>query len=222
MSARSRIRFAQYAFALTGLLALGYCAATWIGVKLYQNREARRFRQEAARHAAPPRSAAHAVPKDGAVLARIEIPRVGLAVMIVEGVKDGDLRRAVGHIPGTSLPGEPGNIGIAGHRDTFFRPLRLIRRDDRITLSTLKKAYLYRVVSTRVVGPDDVQVLYPTRRDILTLVTCFPFDYVGAAPKRFIVRAERLPSPANPFAPNGSAHRADCRPPGPLASRQAG
>ena len=84
-------------------------------------------------------------------------------------------------------------MGIAGHRDTFFRPLRSIQRDDTITVSTLHGAYRYRVLSTNVVLPKDIEVLYPTGRNSLTLVTCFPFEYVGSAPKRFIVRAERAP-----------------------------
>jgi sortase A len=113
--------------------------------------------------------------------------------MVVEGVDGGDLKYAAGHIPGTALPGEPGNVGIAAHRDTFFRPLRSIRRDDAITLSTLHGTYPYRVVSTDVVRPQDVEVLHPGPRDSLTLVTCFPFQYIGPAPKRFIVRAERTP-----------------------------
>jgi len=113
--------------------------------------------------------------------------------MVVEGVDDSDLKRAVGHIPRTALPGDSGNVGIAGHRDTFFRPLRSIERDDTITVRTLHGAYRYRVVSMNVVRPEDIQVLYPTGRASLTLVTCFPFDYIGAAPKRFIVRAERAP-----------------------------
>ena len=95
--------------------------------------------------------------------------------------------------PGTAFPGEPGNVGIAGHRDTFFRLLRSIQRNDAITVSTVRGIYRYRVATTKVVGPEDVQVLYPTGRDVLTLVTCFPFDYVGSAPKRFIVQAYRLP-----------------------------
>ena len=134
-----------------------------------------------------------AAPENGGVVGRLEIARLGVSVMVVEGVDDSDLKRAVGHIPGTALPGEPGNVGIAGHRDTFFRPLRSIQRDDTITLSTLQGTYRYRVVSTKVVRPEDIQVLYPTGRDSLTLVTCFPFYYVGSAPKRFIVRAERTP-----------------------------
>ena len=113
--------------------------------------------------------------------------------MVVQGVSAGDLRRAAGHIPGTALPGEPGNVGIAAHRDTFFRPLRLIAPNDTITLTTLQGAYRYRVVSTEIVKPDAVDVLHPTSRDTLTLVTCFPFYYVGSAPQRFIVHAERVP-----------------------------
>jgi sortase A len=134
-----------------------------------------------------------ATPANHGVVGRLEIPRLGVSVMVVEGVDDSDLKRAVGHIPGTALPGESGNVGIAGHRDTFFRPLRSIQRDDTITVSSLQGAYRYRVVSTNVVSPKDVQVLDPTGRASLTLVTCFPFEYVGSAPKRFIVHAERGP-----------------------------
>ena len=102
------------------------------------------------------------------------------------------LRRAAGHIKGTALPGTSGNVGIAGHRDTLFRPLRHIRQDDVITLTTLQGLYRYRVVSTKVVSPYDVAVLNPDGREILTLVTCYPFHFVGPAPDRFIVRATRI------------------------------
>jgi sortase A len=95
----------------------------------------------------------------------------------------------VGHIPGTALPGEDGNIVLAAHRDTFFRPLRNIQKGDEIALTTLSGAYRYRVESIQIVGPDDVGVLSPTKQPTLTLVTCYPFYFVGSAPKRFIVRA---------------------------------
>ena len=88
-------------------------------------------------------------------MGRIEISRIGLGVMILEGIDDRTLRRAVGHIPGTPLPGQFGNVAIAGHRDTFFRPLRNIRRDDEITLTTLNGSYRYRVDSTSVVEPEE-------------------------------------------------------------------
>ncbi len=95
----------------------------------------------------------------------------------VEGTGELALRRAAGHITGTGLPGQPGNIGIAGHRDTFFRPLRKIQRDDIITLTTARGQFRYRVVSMNVVSPNDVAVLNPNGHEILTLVTCYPFYF---------------------------------------------
>jgi sortase A len=98
----------------------------------------------------------------------------------------------VGHISGTALPGKPGNVGVSGRRDTFFRPLRNIRQGDIVTLTTLQGEYWYRVVSTKVVSADDIAVLHPSESEILTLITCHPFYFVGSAPDRFIVRAERV------------------------------
>jgi sortase A len=199
-SAKPVLRVAQYVFTAIGVLALGYWATVFVSARLFQTREARDFARELQSKVTRERRESLAdsakegkeqTPREGAVVARLTIPRLGLSTMVVEGVEDGDLRLAAGHIPGTALPGEQGNSGIAGHRDTFFRPLGLIRKDDLIALTTLHGTYRYRVVSTRIVGPDDVQVLYPTARDTLTLVTCYPFDFVGSAPRRFIVRAER-------------------------------
>jgi sortase A len=126
-------------------------------------------------------------------LGRIEISTIGLAAMILEGTDARTLRRAVGHIPGTALPGQRGNVAITGHRDTFFRPLRKIRKDDEIRLTTLSGSYRYWVDSIKVVEPGDTEVLDNSDDAILTLVTCYPFYYVGPAPKRFIVRAHRVP-----------------------------
>jgi sortase A len=111
--------------------------------------------------------------------------------MILEGTDEGTLRLAVGHIPGTPLPGRQGNVALAGHRDTFFRGLRKIRVNDEITLTTLSGSYRYRVDSTKVVEPEETEVLEDDG-DILTLVTCYPFNFVGTAPRRFIVRARRV------------------------------
>jgi sortase A len=194
MSARSWIRVAEYGFTLIGLAAVAYFAVVWIESRRYQAREARRFAEELRlRHVAvaPHVVPQFVIPRDGALLGRIQIPRIGVSVMIVQGVGDDELKHAVGHIPGTALPGGDGNVGIAGHRDTFFRPLREIHRNDAIILSTVQGTYRYHVVSTKVVDPDDVKVLYPDGRDTLTLITCYPFYYVGSAPKRFIVHAER-------------------------------
>lgn len=130
----------------------------------------------------------------GDLVGLIEIPRLGVSAIVVEGTTPTTLRRAVGHIVGTTLPGRVGNVGISGHRDTFFRPLRNIQRDDVITLTTPLGAYRYHVVSTKIVSPNDVGVLALTSTETLTLVTCYPFYFVGAAPGRFIVRAEREPT----------------------------
>jgi sortase A len=205
---RRRMRWAERAFLAAGVLAFGYCLGVYVNARLFQAREAREFRQEIRKNqqvrkkktapATPQKPAARASLPDGAVVGRLEIPRLHLAVMVVEGTDERDLKRAAGHIPGTALPGEPGNVGIAAHRDTFFRPLREIQPHDKITLDTLEGKYDYRVLSTEIVSPDDVRVLYPTGRDSLTLVTCFPFYYVGSAPKRFIVRAERITGTATP------------------------
>jgi sortase A len=112
--------------------------------------------------------------------------------MVVQGDSPSILQRAVGHLPGTALPGEAGNVALAGHRDTFFRPLRDIRSGDAITFKTLDGAFRYHVESTTVVPPSDVSSLRSLGGRTLTLITCFPFYYVGAAPDRFIVRAREV------------------------------
>ena len=115
---------------------------------------------------------------------------MALSATVLEGSDDGTLARAAGHIEDTAFPGQPGNIGIAGHRDTIFRPLRRLRPGDPLTLSTADRVFRYRVSGTQIVDPQDVYVLDPTDRPVVTLVTCYPFDFVGHAPRRFIVRAE--------------------------------
>jgi sortase A len=128
----------------------------------------------------------------GGLIGRIEIPRLRVSVIVMEGTTRSILGQAAGHIAGTVLPGQQGNIGISAHRDTFFRPLRNIRRNDTITLTTLAGEFRYRVVSTQVVSPNDVEVLKSNNAEILTLVTCYPFYFIGPAPNRFIVRAARV------------------------------
>jgi len=179
---------------------LGYCGVVLADGWLFQQRERRHLEQllhdrqaasDRAGRVSPPASKSPPVVAAGELVGRIEIPRLGLSVIVAEGVDPLTLRRAVGHIPGTGMPGEPGNVGLAGHRDTFFRPLRNIRKDDIVTIATPAGEYRYRVVSTRIVSPSDVGVLAPGGSQVLTLVTCYPFYYVGPAPDRFIVRAER-------------------------------
>jgi sortase A len=128
---------------------------------------------------------------EGELLGRIEAPRVGVSTVILHGVSDPVLSRAAGHIPGTVRPGAEGNSAIAAHRDSFFRGLKDIRSGDEITVTRPDGIFTYRVTATEVVEPEDIHVLDPTSDARLTLVTCYPFNYVGAAPQRFIVVAAR-------------------------------
>jgi sortase A len=125
----------------------------------------------------------------GAPLAVLSIPRLRLDVPVFDGTDDLTLNRGAGRIAGTALPGERGNIGIAAHRDGFFRSLKDIRPGDRIELAELRHKFVYRVANISVVDPGDVTVLQPRLEPSLTLVTCYPFYFVGDAPQRYIVQA---------------------------------
>jgi sortase A len=140
-----------------------------------------------------PRAASVNRPSVTTMVGRIEIPAVGLATRVLEGSDARILGLSVGHIAGTALPGPSGNIGLAGHRDTYFRSLRRIKVGDKIRLTTVAGTFKYRVVSLRVVLPNAIEVLNDTQQPTLTLVTCYPFDFIGAAPQRLIVHAEMVP-----------------------------
>jgi len=137
-------------------------------------------------------------PAAGTRLGRIEIPSLNMKIMIQEGTDYRTLQRGIGHITGTALLGQRGNVGLAGHRDTFFRDLRNIHKGDEITLVTLTGDTHYRVDQISIVGPRDSGVLRDSGENILTLVTCYPFYYIGNAPKRFIVRAKQIPPSSSP------------------------
>lgn len=195
-----------------GLLCLGLVAFAVIDSRWFAYQQGRRLDRalQAARSAtaggvagAPAsetdrldtfRAAAAPPPPDpeGSVLGRIEIPRVNITSLVLEGVSGATLRRGVGHIPGTPLPAVTGNVALAGHRDTVFRGLKDIHKGDLITLETVAGSYRYAVDWEEVVDPGDVAVLATSNQPELTLVTCYPFYYVGAAPERFVVRAHLL------------------------------
>lgn len=129
----------------------------------------------------------------GALLGKIEIPRLHVSTPILEGADESELKRGAGHVPSTALPGPSGNVAIAAHRDKFFRNLRFIEPKDEIVVHTDTGDYKYVVKSTEIVTPKDVSVLKQTTDPELTLITCYPFFFVGHAPKRFIVHAEGEP-----------------------------
>ena len=112
--------------------------------------------------------------------------------MVKEGADTKTLSRAVGHVPYTALPGEKGNVGVAAHRDTYFRGLRNVRHGDVIHVTTEQGVYMYEVDKLKIVWPKNVEVLDPTPEKRITLVTCYPFNYVGSAPKRFIVQGKQV------------------------------
>jgi sortase A len=176
----------------SGLIALIWDAASLVRIHLYQEQSTATLDHENLLR--PVKTMAESPPRVGTLLGSISIPRVKVSSVIVEGTDDHTLTLSVGHIPGTAVPGRAGNVALAGHRDTFFRGLRNIRNRDEIVLTTSDGTHLYEVESTRVVSPDDVDVLNDVGRPILTLVTCYPFYYVGSAPKRFVVQARRLGS----------------------------
>ena len=132
-----------------------------------------------------------AAPDLGQTLGRLEVPRLGLSTIVVQGDDEYNLLIGAGHLPDTPLPWDDGNSVLAGHRDTDFRPLKEIREGDVIRFQTSNRAIEYIVRETSIVEPTDLTPLRATARPTLTLITCYPFAYIGPAPKRFIVRAER-------------------------------
>jgi sortase A len=146
------------------------------------------MRSEVQHNAGLPRAAV----KEGDVLGRIEIPRLGMSVAILEGTTSRTLRLGAGHIEGTALPGEPGNIGIAGHRDTYFRELKDIHASDEIRIQTATGLTRYEVDWIQITAPSDTAILAPSTKPAITLVTCYPFHFIGAAPERYVVHAHQL------------------------------
>ena len=201
---RRILKWSQRALFACAILLLGYCGFALTDAWLFQRRESRELerllRERRAASAVEPQPVLAAIPtavpaaEAGSLIGRIKIPRLLLSVVVVEGVDKTSLRRAVGHIPRTALPGAAGNVGLAGHRDTFFRPLKDVKIGDEIQVSTLNGTFKYEVVSLRIVDPENVGVLAPSGENVLTLVTCYPFYFVGPAPKRWIVRAKQVSS----------------------------
>lgn len=179
-----------------GLILAGAGCLVWAGLVAV---EARRYQhgQEAvlqSTRAAVPQvsnSVASAPISPGGLIGSLEIPRLHLRAAVIEGDDESTLRVAIGHLPDTPLPWETGNVAMAGHRDTFFRPLKDVAVGDKMQLITPRGEFDYAVRQTLIVDPSDLSVLNPTEHPTLTLITCYPFSYIGHAGRRFIVRAER-------------------------------
>jgi sortase A len=201
---------ARYFFLALGITCLGIYGYVWLARALYQTYESQEFDRAPGRVAvntsgdhitsigsrvgrSPRKSVSLSWrPPSTALIGRLSVPRLHLSVMVREGVASNILQLAVGHIPSTALPGQAGNVGVAGHRDTFFRGLKQLRSKDEIRFSTLDGDFKYVVESLIIVEPDNVGVLASSPVNELTMVTCYPFSYIGDAPKRFVVRARQV------------------------------
>lgn len=164
-----------------------------LGVYAFETVEARKFQAEAAaefERATKTAVTPTRVPAGGLV-GMLDVPRLKLSTPVIEGDDESTLGRAVGHLPDTPMPWEDGNTALAGHRDGLFRPLKDLKIGDEIRFRTPRDEFRYRVTKTQIVKPNDVSVLQPRSQAALTLITCYPFYYVGSAPKRFVVHAER-------------------------------
>lgn len=210
-SVKANFMLIQRLLLITGVLALAYCAVVLADSYFFQAFESWQFRSIIANrlsrdiHPSLVPVLPQTIPEKNlqqvdlskiygnrSPMGELEIPSVGIRVMIFEGTDNQTLSRAVGHVSGTALPGPQGNVAIAGHRDTFFRGLRNLHKDDQIALTTLNGVYRYRVDFTQVVNPEDTYVLDESDDATLTLISCYPFNFVGSAPRRFIVRALRI------------------------------
>ena len=205
-------RWVERLLLVAGLSALGVWAGQYVVSRVWQAWANRQFDAEMHEREIPVESAhvaatpaaqgrqvsqvtspGHRSTLDDSTIGRLTIPRLHLSAMVREGVGEETLSLALGHVPSTALPGQEGNVAVAGHRDTLFRDLRFIKKYDLIRFETLYSgSHLYEVRAIEIVDPANVSVLRAGRDPELTLVTCYPFDYVGAAPRRFIVKAREV------------------------------
>jgi sortase A len=212
MKTQSSVRWLERSLWIAGIVLLGWVGWVWADGRIYQSQAEQRLEQALASRGATrtqllpgddsaagfadsldseaTADAEPGLPDD--LVGRLEIPRLGLSVMVSEGTSAAVLRRGAGHLTATALPGGHGNVAVAAHRDRHFRPLKDVAPGDEVLLTTLDGTFRYRVSWTEVVDPDALQVLESTDEPVLTLLTCYPFYFVGNAPHRFVVRARQV------------------------------
>jgi sortase A len=192
---RAALRWLERGLFMTGVLCVVFVFMTWKHAAFFQVHARSELAAMAAERSTgiEARSGDRSVNVDDAsLIGLLEIPRLDVSVAVIQGDDDAALRVGVGHLRETPMPWEDGNSALAGHRDTFFRPLRDARVGDEISLVTRHGDFGYVVRSVSLVGPDAVWVLGRSDAVSLTLITCYPFDYVGPAPLRWVVQAERV------------------------------
>jgi sortase A len=194
------LRVAEDFLWVVALVSLGFCSVAYGSAAIHQARQKailESLRASAVNHTASSKPSPSKLElANNVLLGLIEIPRLDTAAIVEEGVETGTLWKAVGHLPGTALPGEPGNAVLAAHRDTYFSGLGDLKVGDLVSFKSPTATYSYRVESTRIVKPDDAEALSGSNEPTLTLVTCYPFHYIGTAPQRYVVTArEETTSP---------------------------
>ncbi len=199
----SLLRWAGNLMLLAGILCTGWYSLDFAEAHVYQAYQKERLAEILKNRRNP--VLGHPMPKhQEGFIGRLDIARIGISTVILEGTDAHTLKLGVGHVRGTALPGVPGNISLAAHRDTFFRALRRIRKNDEIRLITPEESFKYRVDWMSVVKPSDTRVLRPDKRGrTLTLLTCYPFNMIGSAPDRFVVRAHLVSTTG---LPRGAVH----------------
>jgi len=192
-------RWLEFCFWTMGCLAVGYCAFLW-GRAEYDQAQGK----WALEHTLPGDPMTVTGPSrrppdsaEGSLVGRIDIPKLDISAVVFEGTSDDTLARGVGHLKGSAGPGERGNLVLAGHRDTFFRELRYLQQGDEVNIMGPHGEFEYKVESITIVQPDQTEVLKPGDGSTLTLITCYPFRYIGNAPQRFIVRATKVEKARN-------------------------
>jgi sortase A len=179
-------RAVQRTFLCLGAAMLMYAGGSLVYGRVSQMEASRRFDRDVFAVTGHPDLA------EGDLIGRLEVPRLRISVMVLQGVEDRTLVAGAGHVPGTPSPGSDGNVVIAAHRDTFFRTLERVVPGDRIQIDTATWRHAYIVESTEVVDPNETRVMESRGRRELTLITCYPFYFVGPAPRRFVVHARPL------------------------------
>jgi sortase A len=200
VSRRRRRKFASYLLIGAGMVLLFLGGRDVFEARIGQKDAQRAFEQATVERPSPFKENRHTETRIplGEAFAKLVIPRLHTELYVVEGDGASQLRRGPGHVAGTVMPGQDGNCIIAGHRDTHFRVLKDIRKGDEIVLQTRAGRYTYLVKATQVVSPSNTASLKPTHDAELHLITCYPFYYLGSAPKRFVVQAELLEGPTSP------------------------
>lgn len=179
-SGRGKIPVIEGLCGVLGLMAILYCAFYWLRLSYIQLQGNRWLSSPAARE--------KVLPHPGDFIARISIPSRSLSAAVIEGTDEASLARGVGHLPLSVLPGYSGNVVLAAHRDTMFRNLEYVQPGDIIQLTTPARTIEYTVRSAKIVSADSTYVAHPSSISMITLITCYPFDYIGNAPQRYVVQ----------------------------------